>query len=85
MVAMEEREKINGDWDCLKRSWNVFGRVSELDARFPIDVGVKCLIDLAQKTQIRNFQNGKENDFFVTLDQDFTFHNQRKNQNFDPI
>ena len=40
MVAMEERERINGDWDCLKRSWNVFGRVYELDARFPIDFGV---------------------------------------------
>ena len=39
---MEERERR----DFLKRSWNVFGRVSELDARFPIDFGVKCLIDL---------------------------------------
>ena len=37
MVAMEERERR----DFLKRSRNVFGRVSEFYSRFPIDFGVK--------------------------------------------
>ena len=80
MVAMEERERR----DFLKRSRNVFGRVSELDSRFPIDFGVKYLIDSAYFAQIRIFVNREKNSFFETLDRDFIFHNQRKFDFFDP-
>ena len=67
MVVIEERERNNGDWDFLKRSWDVFGRVSELDARFPIDFGVKCLIDSGYFAQIRIFVNREKKQFFSKL------------------